>query len=194
MTTSARLGTVVGSCATDTNTSNDASCLDAFIRKFGARALRRPLATDEVDFYKRAYGTSTAASAASYADLIGVFLTAPEFLYFVEHGDKAVAGQSNVYELTAYELASRLSYQLWDTAPDDPLLIAAADGSLMTDATYRAQIARLLADPRAQPTLDAFFADWTKVDDLPAWTPRTRIRCSRASRGPISPTPGCARR
>ena len=61
LTTSARLGTVVGACATDTNTSNDATCLDAFIKKFGARALRRPLAADEVDFYKTAYGTSTTA-------------------------------------------------------------------------------------------------------------------------------------
>src|SRR4029079_1021975 len=41
LTTTARLGTVVGSCATDTSTSNDATCLDAFIKKFGARALRR---------------------------------------------------------------------------------------------------------------------------------------------------------
>ena len=90
LTTSARLGTVVGACATDTNTSNDATCLDAFIKRFGARALRRPLATDEVDFYKTAYGTSTTPSAAAYADLIGLFVTAPEFMYFVEHGDTAV--------------------------------------------------------------------------------------------------------
>jgi len=168
LTTSARLGTVVGSCATDGNASNDASCLDSFVRKFGARALRRPLTTDEVDFYKTAYGASTTASATGYADLIGVFLTAPEFLYFVEHGEKAVAGQSGVYELSAYELASRLSYQLWDTAPDDTLLMAAGDGSLMSDAPYRAQIARMLADPRARATLSAFFADWTKADSLPA--------------------------
>jgi hypothetical protein len=168
LTTSARLGTVVGSCATDSSTSNDATCLDSFIRKFGARALRRPLTSEEVDFYKTAYGSSTTASAGAYADLIGVFLTAPEFLYFVEHGDKAVAGQSGVYELSAYELASRLSYQLWDTAPDDALLTAAADGSLLSDDTYRSQAARMLADPRARATLSAFFADWTKADDLPA--------------------------
>src|SRR6266511_5264632 len=86
LTTTARLGTVVGACATDTNTSNDATCLDAFIKKFGARALRRPLTTDEVTFYTGAYGSSTAASAASYADLIGMFLTAPDLMYFVEHG------------------------------------------------------------------------------------------------------------
>jgi hypothetical protein len=150
LTTSSRLGTVVGSCATDTSTSNDASCLDAFIKKFGARVLRHPLTTDEVTFYTSAYGTSTTASAAAYADLIGVFLTAPEFLYFVEHGGNAVSGQTNVYDVTAYELASRLSYQLWQTTPDDGLLNAAADNSLLTDTTYRAQVARMLADSRAR--------------------------------------------
>jgi len=64
LTTSARLGKVVGSCATDTSTSNDATCLDTFVKTFGARALRRPLTSDEVDFYKSAYGSSTTASAA----------------------------------------------------------------------------------------------------------------------------------
>ncbi len=131
LTTTARLGTVVGACATDTSTTNDATCLDAFIKKFGARALRRPLATDEVDFYKTAYGTSTTPSAAAYADLIGLFVTAPEFMYFVEHGAAAVSGQTGVYDLSPHELASRLSYQLWQTAPDDALLAAAADGTLL---------------------------------------------------------------
>jgi len=97
-----------------------------------------------------------------------VFATAPEFMYFVEHGDTAVAGLPNVYDVSPYELASRLSYQLWDTAPDDQLLAAAADGSLRDTTTYAAQVTRLLADPRARPALDAFFADWMKVEDLPA--------------------------
>ena len=168
LTTTARLGTVVGACATDTSTSNDATCLDTFIKKFGARALRRPLTTDEVTFYTMAYGSSTTASAAAYADLIGLFITAPEFMYFVEHGDTAVAGQTGVYDVSPYELASRLSYQLWQTAPDDALLAAAADGSLRDATTYNAQVTRLLGDPRARPALDEFFADWMKVEDLPA--------------------------
>ena len=168
LTTTARLGTVVGSCATDTSTSNDATCLDAFIKRFGARALRRPLATDEVDFYKTAYGSSTTASAAAYADLIGILITAPDFMYFVEHGDTAVTGQTGVYDVSPYELASRLSYQLWQTAPDDALLAAAADGSLRDATTYGAQVTRMLADPRARPALDEFFSDWMKAEDLPA--------------------------
>ena len=168
LTTPARIGTVVGACAADSVASNDATCLDAFVRKFGARALRRPLTSDEVDFYKSAYGATTTADPGAYADLIGVLLAAPEFLYFVEHGDAAVPGQSGVYQVSAYELASRLSYQLWQTAPDDALLQTAADGTLLTSDVYDAQITRMLADPRARPALDEFFSDWMKVDELPA--------------------------
>lgn len=168
LTTTARFGTTVGACATDTSTANDAGCLDAFVKRFGARALRRPLTADEVTFYTSAYGASTTASAASYADLIGVFLTAPEFMYFVEHGGTAVSGQTNTYDVSPYELASRLSYQVWQTAPDDALLAVAADGSLMNAATYSAEVARLMGDARVRPAIDEFFADWLKVEDLPA--------------------------
>jgi len=168
LTQASVLGKVVGSCATDASTSNDATCLDSFIKTFGARALRHPLSDDDVTFYKSVYGSSTTVDPQAYADVIGVLLNAPEALYFVEHGDKAVSGQTGVYELSAYELASRLSYQLWQTAPDDELLAKADDASLLDDATYATEVTRLLADPRARATLGDFFEDWTKVQDLPA--------------------------
>ena len=168
LTQSSVFGKVVGSCATDSSSSNDATCLDAFIERFGARVLRRPLSDDDVTFYESVYGSSTAADPAAYADVIGVLLNAPEAFYFVEHGEQAVNGQSGVYTLSAYELASRLSYQLWQTAPDDGLLAAADDESLLDDATYAKEVARLAADPRARATLDDFFEDWMKVADLPA--------------------------
>lgn len=190
LTKPARLATVVGACATDANAANDATCLDAFVRRFGARALRRPLASDEVTFYEGAYGPSAAASATAYADLIGLFLTAPEFLYFVEHGDAAVPGQTGVFQVSAYELASRLSYQLWQTAPDDALLRVAGDGSLLTPATYDAQVTRMLADPRARPTLDEFFADWMKVEDLPALDAKDQDVVFKAFAGADLPNAG----
>ena len=90
-------------------------------------------------------------------------------MYFVEHGDNAVAGQTGVYDVSPYELASRLSYQLWQTAPDDALLAAAADGSLRdADDLRRAGDAPARRSARARPALDEFFADWMKVEDLPA--------------------------
>jgi hypothetical protein len=155
---------VFGSCATDMIASNDADCITSFLTTFGARALRRPLTPDEVTFYRGFYGSSDVVDPAAFADLIAGFLTAPQFLYLVEHGDQPVAGKANVYTLSAYELASRLSYQFTQSMPDDALTAAAADGSLLTDPTvYAAQLDRLLADPRAQAALDEFFFDYFKL-------------------------------
>ena len=161
---SARMGVLVGSCATDTSSSNDASCLTAFIQRFGARALRRPLTTDEVTFYTGVYGSSTAPSAAAYADVVAVMLNSPDFQYLVEHGDQPVAGQTGVYTLSPYELASRLSYHVWDTMPDDQLWQAASDGTLLQDTVYQAQVDRLFAAPRARATMHRFFQDYLQVN------------------------------
>ena len=168
LTTPARLGDVVGPCATDQDAGNDAACVTEAIRRLGARALRRPLDADEVSFYESVYGANKAPSPAAYADVLGVLLNAPQMLYFVEHGASEVAGKAGVFELSGYELASRLSYQLWQTAPDGELLAHAADGSLLDAMSYRTQVARLLADTRARGALDEFFADFAKVEELPA--------------------------
>jgi hypothetical protein len=168
LTTPARLAHVVGTCATDKDSSNDASCLDEFVSRLGARALRRPLDADELAFYESVYGTDKTPNPAAYADVIGVLLNAPQMLYFVEHGGSEVDGKPGVFELSGYELASRLSYQLWQTAPDAELLGHAADGSLLDAQVYRTEVTRLLADARAQSALSEFFADFAKVEDLPA--------------------------
>jgi hypothetical protein len=180
----------VGSCATDANADNDAACRDAFIERFGARALRRPLAADEIDFYRSVYGDDATADPLAYADLVTVFLNAPEFVYFVEHGGEEIAGTPGLYELTAHELASRLSYQLWQTAPDDQLLGAAADGSLLEASVYEAEVARLVSDPRARATLEEFFADWMKVEDLPELDAKNADPVFSAFAGEDLPGPG----
>jgi hypothetical protein len=164
LTTPGRLGSVVGACATDGNPSNDAACLTSFIQRFGARALRRPVTSDDVTFYESVYGSSTTADPAAYADVIAVMLDAPDFLYFVEHGDQPVANLVGVYTLGAFELASRLSYHLWDTMPDDELWAAAQDGSLLQDAVYKKEVDRLFADPRAKATLHRFFTDYLQTN------------------------------
>ncbi len=162
-----RLGQVVGPCAVDQDANNDADCLSEMVARLGQRALRRPLDADEQAFYEGVYGTDKTANGAAYADVIGVLLNAPQLVYFVEHGAAEVTGKSGVFELSAYELASRLSYQLWQTAPDAELLSRASDGSLLDAQTYRAEVARLLADARARPALNEFFEDWAKVEELP---------------------------
>jgi hypothetical protein len=165
LTTSARLGTVVGSCATDNDPSNDATCLKTFIQTFGARALGRPITSDDVTFYTDVYGSSPTADPAAYQDVITVMLNAPEFIYAVEHGDVPVAGLSGVYTLSAHELAGRLAYHVWDTMPDDELWAAAEDGSLLQAAVYQKEVERLFADPRARATMHGFFTDYLQVND-----------------------------
>ena len=161
-------------------------------RARAAPPARRPTRST---FYTMAYGSSTTASAAAYADLIGLFVTAPEFMYFVEHGDTAVAGQTGVYDVSPYELASRLSYQLWQTAPDDALLAAAADGSLRdADHLQRAGDAPARRSARAPGAGRVL----RRLDEGrgPARDGREerRRRRSRRSRAPTCPTPSCARR
>ena len=166
LTQGAMLTRLAGACATDTDAGNDAACRDDFIRSFGARALRRPLDDEELEFYRSVYGDDAAADPAAYADLVTVFLNAPEFVYFVEHGDVESAERPGAYELSAHELASRLSYHFWQTAPDAELSAVADDGSLLDPAVYDQQVERLATDARGRASLDEFFADWMKVEDL----------------------------
>jgi hypothetical protein len=160
-----QLGTIAGACATDKDTSNDADCVTSFIQSFGEHVLRRPLEPDDVAFYRQVYG-DPGISPAGFTDLIAALLSAPGFLYHVEHGEAPVAGKTGAFVVSAYELANRLSYQFWETMPDAELWNAAKTGSLKTPAGLAQQVSRLLADPRARTTLDAFFYDWLKVSDL----------------------------
>lgn len=158
------INVVVGPCATDKSPSGP--CLDAFIQRFGARALRRPPTQDEIAQMRAVYGSAQTGDPLAFADVIGVMLNAPQFLYQVEHGDAPVPNQPGTFTLSSWELASRLAYQLWDTMPDDELFTAAADGSILKDDVFRREVDRMLADPRARVTLDGFVRDWLKADDL----------------------------
>jgi hypothetical protein len=161
-----RLAAVVGPCATDADPDNDEACLSSFVLGFGARALRRPLDASDESFYRAVYGSDPSDDASAYADVITVMLSAPEFVYFVEHGEAEVAEQSGNYGLSAYELASRLSYHFWQTLPDDELWQAAEDGSLLEATVLAQQVTRLIADDRARETMEELFADFLELEEL----------------------------
>jgi hypothetical protein len=152
-TVPSRMATLFGSCST----SVDAACLTAFVKSFGQIALRHPLSDDDVTFYT-ATALSTPPSQTDLSNVIAVMLASPRFLYRVESGDQLVSG--NIYQLDAYELAARLSYQFWGTMPDATLRADAASGALLTDAGYTSEVTRLMADPRADTTLRTFFEQW----------------------------------
>ena len=184
-----RLERVVGACAVDDDVGNDEACLLAFLQRFGARALRRPLDETDVRFHRTVYGSDPTSSPARYADLITVLLSSPELLYFVEHGGEVLDESAGTYALTAHELASRLSYHFWQTLPDEALWKTAQDGSLLAPEVLSAQVQRLMEDPRARTTLAELFGDVLALEELPLLDAFTGDRQFAAFAGEDLPGP-----
>lgn len=159
---SARLAEAAGACSTDADAANDQPCMSDFITRFGERALRRAITAEDLEFYAKPAGAPP-YEAADWADVIALMMSAPESFYFVESGQASADAQSPLQSrvsLDGYELASRLSFHFWQTAPDEALLEAARSGALLTDAGYTAEVDRLLKDPRAREAAREFFAEW----------------------------------
>lgn len=159
----ARMTELMGSCATDSNTGNDAACLDAFVTKLGAVAYRHPLLAEEHDLLVQTAGT-TPVDPAAVGDVVALMLTMPGFLYRLESGAAQVS--TDVYALDAYELAARLAYHFWQGPPDGALLAAASSGDLLTDQGYAQQVDRLFHDAQTQESFDGFFQEWFRLDEL----------------------------
>ncbi|MBX5481710.1 MAG: DUF1592 domain-containing protein [Myxococcaceae bacterium] len=137
------------------------ACGRAFIQHFGRRAFRRPLTADEQSRFEALFDDVRSAEGfdAAARTVIEVMLQAPQFLYRIELGGAPAEDTARV-RLTGYELASRLSYFLWSSMPDDALLDAAARGELDTPEGIEAQARRMLADDRAREMVRRFAVQW----------------------------------
>jgi hypothetical protein len=146
----------------------DAACLRTFVTRFGRRALRRPLAADEIDGYLRLQQHAIAADDfyLGVRLVIRALLQDPQFLYRLEIGTPE-PGRPGVWKLGPYELATRLSYFLWGSTPDEALLDAAATGRLATPAQVREVATRLMSDPRAVTRVARFHAMWFGYHQIP---------------------------
>jgi len=138
----------------------------AFVQHYGHKLFRRPLTEAEVTA-RVALANRGATQAKNYdaglkLALISL-LTAPEFLFRVETAE-ADPKNRRALRLDGYSKAQRLSYLIWDTAPDDELLAAAANGELHTQAGVDKQVARLVSSPRAEAGARALFSDMMQLD------------------------------
>ncbi|HEY0134830.1 MAG TPA: DUF1592 domain-containing protein, partial [Nannocystis sp.] len=142
------------------------ACVAQFLGKFGRRAFRRPLSPEETT---RWLGMATElASGDPWQGLrhaVAGMLQSPNFLYRVELGEPDV-GDPTRLRYTTFEMASRLSFLLWNTTPDDALLDAAAVGDLLTEAGLAAETERLLKDPRAHQAVRDFFTQFLDLGRL----------------------------
>ncbi|MEM9691413.1 MAG: DUF1592 domain-containing protein, partial [Myxococcota bacterium] len=147
--------------------TDEASCARTFIETIGRHAYRRSLRPEEVEAYVSLFAGADGffASGAAYEQgvrhVVETVLQSPHFLYRVELSDERDGDA--LIPLNGTEIASRLSFMLWNTAPDDELLLAAEAGELATVEGVETQARRLLASPRAQQPVDDFHAQWLEL-------------------------------
>ena len=152
-------------CVTDAeNASQIDGCIDAFITGFGLRAYRRPLQDSERSLIRSLYDIGSEQSArVGFQSVLEFFLQSPALLYQIEYGSEPVPGAPNLFLLDDYELATRLSYFIWNSTPDAQLLAAAAAGELRSREGMELQARRLVEDRRVFDTLETFHRDLTRT-------------------------------
>lgn len=141
------------------------ACAAKIIGQFLPRAFRRPVAEEEVaqyvDLVELAMGQGESFERGMQIALSGI-LVSPHFLFRVEQ-DQRPDDPSAVHVLSDYELASRLSYFLWSSMPDEELFQLAGEGRLNDPAVLEEQVQRMLADPKSEALVDNFGIQWLNL-------------------------------
>ncbi len=149
--------------------SGDLEQVRSSLAKFATRAFRRPVTEEEVDRYLKIFQseiTSGEKFLPAFKTSLLAILCSKNFIYLVE-GNAA----SNELQLSDYELASRLSYFLWSTMPDEELLALASAGKLHQPAELSRQVRRMLADPKGVRFSEQFPRDWLQLQMVGMFPP-----------------------
>lgn len=159
-----------------TPTGDGAACASQFIDSFGRRAFRRPLTTAETTKFNALYADRANITATGTFDeaaqvILHAFLLSPSFL---TRAEIAEVPEGQTFVLSGYEVASRLSYMLWASMPDDALLLSAENGALATSAGILTEAQRMLNDPKARSMVAAFHQKYAHMGDGTRWVGITR--------------------
>jgi hypothetical protein len=141
------------------------------LTRFANRAFRRPAKVDEIDRLMKLYfaaKTDGEPFTSSVRVALTAVLVAPQFMYRIELDPQTQPGV--VHPLNDYEIASRLSYFLWSSMPDDQLIALAQQGRLHNPATLEAQVKRMLADPKGEAFIHNFTGQWLELRNLDTHT------------------------
>jgi len=147
--------------------SAETACARKIVTALAHRAYRRPVGEADVAPLMKLYASERAASDFDHGIAAAVegVLVAPQFLFLVE-SDPAGSTPGSVHRVSDLDLASRLSFFLWSSIPDDTLLNAAEQGKLATPGAIEAQVTRMLADPRADALTKNFAGQWLYLRNL----------------------------
>ncbi len=154
------------------NANAEAGCAKQILSTLVRRAYRRPGTDAEVErllpFY--AAGRTEGGFDRGIQKALERLLVSPQFLYRIER-DPANVAPGTAYRVSDLELASRLSFFLWSSIPDDELLAVATGGKLKQPAVLEQQVRRMLSDPRSESMVTNFAAQWLFLRDIEAKRP-----------------------
>ena len=152
--------------------TEEQACAEEILSTLARRAYRRPATAADLEtllaFYEEGRAAGDFDSGIEMA--LRRLLVSPEFLFRVER-DPQGASANAAYRISDLELASRLSFFLWSSIPDDELIDVAAAGTLRDPGMLERQVRRMLADPRAEALVTNFAAQWLYLRNLPAVSP-----------------------
>jgi len=153
--------------------AQEAPCADRILSTVARRAFRRPLVKGDTDAALTIYREERSAGGDFDAGIrsgLARVLTSPAFLFRSEY-DPANLPNGAPHQITDIDLASRLSFFLWSSIPDDELLNLAIAGRLRAPGVLESQVKRMIADPRADGLMTAFTGQWLQLRNLDKVTP-----------------------
>ena len=149
------------------STADEVPCASRILAALARRGYRRPTTKADVEtllqFFEK--GRAEGGFELGIRRAVERLLVSPEFLFRVEF-DPAVVAPNTAYRITDLELASRLSFFLWSSIPDDQLLDVASRGTLRSPAVFERQVRRMLADSRSRALIENFLGQWLYLRDL----------------------------
>jgi hypothetical protein len=147
--------------------AEEEACATRIITTLARRAYRRPIGSDEIPSLLTPYRSAREAAGfeGGIRRALQRILVSPDFLFRVE-ADPAKAAPGSVYRVSDLELASRLSFFLWSSIPDDELLGLAERGTLRNAGVLERQVARMVADPRAATLVSNFVGQWLYLRNI----------------------------
>jgi hypothetical protein len=156
--------------------SDEQSCATQIISRLARQAYRRPVNAEDLESLMTQFdeGRKNGTFDSGIQTALQAILVNLEFIFRFERTPESVAPGQN-YRISDLELASRLSYFLWSSAPDNPLITVASQGKLKDPAILEQQVKRMLNDPRSEALINNFAGQWLRLGGLIDITPESLL-------------------
>jgi cytochrome c553 len=151
-----------------TSAAEEAPCASTILKRLATQAYRQPVTSGEIEPLLKFYNEGRKEDSDFESGIklgLQAILASPRFLFRLEEAPQTIRAGQN-YKINDLDLASRLSFFLWDSGPDAELLKVATNGTLRAPAVFEKQVHRMLADPRSSALSTRFAAQWLRLQDV----------------------------